>query len=244
MDSKKSFSTDKALSFGWNSVKKNPIIILYFMVGVALPAISSRILSLVAGDDTVINLAIQILVQSLSIIFSIGLIRVALNVYDNVPLKIENLYQDYRRVFGYFIASMLVGLGVLAVFFPFFIILGIVFFSFQDYFWILILPGLLSVVAAAYVGTRWSLWSYVFLDKGVGPIASVQASWEMTKGNVLRLFLLYIVQGLIIILGLIALIVGVLVAIPVASLMLVYAYKMLDGKKPESVSTPPAPAVS
>ena len=56
---------------------------------------------------------------------------------------------------------------------------------------------------------------------------ALNESWNMTEGHVLDLFSLGILSLCLVILGIIALVVGLFVAIPVAGLMTAIAYRIL-----------------
>jgi|GEM_PF-5086408 len=88
---------------------------------------------------------------------------------------------------------------------------------------LLIVPGLIAAVML-------SMGYYYVIDKGMGPIESLKASRNITKGNRWTIFFVMLVSILIVIAGILALVVGLLVAVPV--IMQVYAamYLMLEGE--------------
>ena len=88
-------------------------------------------------------------------------------------------------------------------------------------FLLLIIPG---VIAA----TTFIFAPYLVVDKGLGPIAALKESARITKGNLPRVLALMGAITLISILGLVALIVGLLVAVPVVSVAYVSAYRRLS----------------
>lgn len=66
--------------------------------------------------------------------------------------------------------------------------------------WVAGLLGLVGVVLAVYVWIKLSLATPVIgIEKRMNPIAALQRSWQLTKGNSLLLFAFYLLLGLVII---------------------------------------------
>ncbi len=85
------------------------------------------------------------------------------------------------------------------------------------------LPGLI-------VGFLCQYFVLFILDKDLEPIDSIKASVSFVIANFLPLLLVYIVCGVIVFVGAILCGVGLLVAIPLAVLIQVYAYKTLQNE--------------
>lgn len=204
----KTFSIGEAISYGWNTVKKQPKVIVYILVAVLGAQFINWVLSFVLGDsaqDRFIIILIAIITMVVSLVFSLGMVRILFNIYDNKPLKFENLYQDWKLVGRYLISSILGGLAILAGFI------------------LLIIPGIIFTI-------RLSFLPFVMLDGETHPIEALKKSWYITKGHTLKLLVFYIVQVLILMLGLLAFILGVFIAIPVIYLANVFIYKKLTEK--------------
>jgi uncharacterized membrane protein len=92
-----------------------------------------------------------------------------------------------------------------------------------------IIPGIIWAVMFSFV-------SYLIIDKNLGPIEAIKESARITKGYRWALFRLGILAGLIILLGVVCLVVGTLVAVPVASLAVAHAYRVLGNRVSETVS--------
>lgn len=232
------FSIDKAISYGWNTFKKHPIVILYLLITFLLPYLLSFVLKFLittifqnnSPAGTVLEIIVSVAIGILSLIFSLGIIRILLNIFENKQLSIENLYQDYRQIVWYFLASLLTGLVMLISFVPAIILVLLGFFVFKDYWMLFLIPAVITYGVSIYVSLRLSQWQYVLVDKQTGSIDAIQKSWDITKGNTRKLLVLWIVEFFIVILGIIALIVGILVAVPVTYLMGIYVYKALMGE--------------
>ena len=87
---------------------------------------------------------------------------------------------------------------------------------------------LLLIVPGIYLSLRFGLFQYAILDRNLGVMDSFKYSSELTKENRMNLFGLGIMLILIILAGVLALVVGLIFAIPVATLMLPLAYRYLQ----------------
>jgi len=99
----------------------------------------------------------------------------------------EALMFGVKALVPYFLAQILIGLGtVLAV--GILIALGSAINQ-----GIAVLLGMIAVVAMIYVWVKVSLLAPVIaIDKVVNPIAALSRSWQLTKGNSLRITLFFV----------------------------------------------------
>ncbi len=88
-------------------------------------------------------------------------------------------------------------------------------------FILLIVPGII-------IGSRLFFAVYFVVDKNLSFEDSIKASWKLTEGKVMKLIFFQLVLIALNILGVIALGVGLLIAIPVTSIASVYVYKELS----------------
>jgi uncharacterized membrane protein len=72
-------------------------------------------------------------------------------------------------------------------------------------FLILIVPGIILVCRLSFV-------SYLVMDKGLDPVAAIEKSWTMTRGHGWRIFGMFWLSLLLIVVGLLLLIVGAVFA--------------------------------
>ena len=71
---------------------------------------------------------------------------------------------------------------------------------------------------------------YLFsIDRDMGVMESLSASWNATRGNMLKVFLLGFLASIIYMAGALALLIGILVTLPVAMMMFVSAYRQMAG---------------
>ena len=84
----------------------------------------------------------------------------------------------------------------------------------------LLFPGI-------YLYLRFQFFFASMMDEDSGMIESFKRSWSITKGHAMQLFVLLLFQKVIIIIGFIALGIGIFAAIPYIILMYGYAYRKL-----------------
>ena len=78
----------------------------------------------------------------------------------------------------------------------------------------------------------------LWVDRDMSPIEAIQTSWEVTRGQTLKLIGLAIASFLVLVVGFIALIVGVIPAMNVSYLAWVSAYRQVVGGPAAEVGTP------
>ncbi|HYD93092.1 MAG TPA: DUF975 family protein [Candidatus Paceibacterota bacterium] len=88
-------------------------------------------------------------------------------------------------------------------------------------FLLLIVPGLILAMMFFFAG-------YLVVDRGLNPIAALKESYRLTKGNRWKLFLLTLAVAGLAILGMIPLLLGLLIVVPVTGLASVHAYRTLS----------------
>lgn len=211
------FSISEALSFGWEKFKENPFFWIVVVLISSVISNGNSFVNLALGDDAIekafnqnpflgLNLMLlYILFIVINIIISMGLIKLYLNVLDKKPLEFSVLFSqvDGMKFLKFVWATLRVGLLAL---------LGFV---------LLIVPGI-------YWSIKYGWVPYLVIDKPdikVGEAFKLSA--EMTEGIKWQLLLAGLLQLGLVIVGVIALFVGILVVIPVIALMDVYIYRTL-----------------
>jgi hypothetical protein len=102
------FSKKEAIKFGWEIAKKKikffiPLLILVFGSSFLFDHLSD----LAKKESFLISFLLTIVGFALSIIFSLGLIKISLEICDGKEPKIPDLFSQYRLFFRYFFASIL-----------------------------------------------------------------------------------------------------------------------------------------
>lgn len=207
-------SIKDALSKGWNTFKSRPW--LFVQVGVLLFLINLAINLLQTvfeegsrmGGDQIAFLAVvlsTLLGIAASFLISMGETSFFLRAHDAVSeASVRDLWHPhgFLRFAG---ASLVAGLAI---------VVGFI---------LLIVPGIILSILFMFVG-------YLVIDRGLGPIEALKESARMTKGHRMELFLFGLALIGINLVGVLALIVGLLVTIPVSFLATVHLYKKLSGE--------------
>jgi uncharacterized membrane protein len=198
-------SVGESIRFGWETFKKRPLLIIgAFVIAMLVSGITSSLLDPAEGAPVTVSVIVMSLISAvIGLLVEIGLVTFSLRAHDNVAAaKIMDLWNPKPFVW-YLVGQIAVGLGVL---------IGFV---------LLIVPGVMLALG-------WMFSSYLIIDKGRGPLEAMKESWAMTKGHKWQLLLLVLALIGINILGLLALVVGLLVTVPVSMLAVVHVYRKLS----------------
>lgn len=198
----KKFSISEALRFGWDTTLGN----LLFFIGVLIlawliPGIPNFIAEALK-ENKIPSIALSLLALILNIIISIGLIRIALIFCDNEKAQISELFSDVHLFFKFLFVSILYMLIIAG---------GLI---------LLIVPGIIWLV-------KFQFAAYLVVDREMGPIEALKKSAQITSGAKGDLLIFWSACFGIIILGLLALIVGLFVAIPTTALAYAFVYRKL-----------------
>jgi uncharacterized membrane protein len=205
----KTFSIKEAIRYGWKTTISQPVIILYMLIAMFSTQVVESLFGLIFPDASEsIYSVVQAVMTIFSIVLSIGMIRLVLNIYEKKQIKFENLYEDWKLIGWYLLAALFNVVAVIA---------GLV---------LLIIPGI-------YIAVRLCMWPYFMLEGEKNSFNALKKSWNLTDGLVLKFLGFFIIQILVLLAGIIAVLVGLLVAIPVINLSLVFVYKKLTESAPK-----------
>ena len=201
----KTFSIKEALSYGWNTLKQNPVQWILLIVGTSfLVASPSMVFDAVSHGRAPVSSGLLSLITGLaSIVLQIGITWILLAHIDGREWTWRDLYRHYNLFLNFLVASILFGLIVAGGFILF------------------IVPGIIFAI-------MFGQYSYVIVDKGVGPIEALKQSKRITKGVRWKMFGFHIVSFFVVILGFVALLVGALAAIPVTTIAAVWVYRRIE----------------
>lgn len=194
-------SVKSAISYGWETVKKD----LWYWVGIAL------VVLVLQGVGSDYDRERQNTTRSLlGILFTAwltpGYIKLGLSYFEGNKLGFEELFKQFRyfwRTLGAMFLGMLIVLGGLIL---------------------LIIPGFIFAARLAFVVN-------LIVDRDLGVFEAIKASWKLTEKSVGLLLFFMLASIGVIILGALALGVGVLVATPVIWLGHIYLYKKISAAK-------------
>jgi len=143
------------------------------------------------------------LAMILSTYLGMGIWKICINHMRGEDVQLNDLFTISFGQFVHYIIASIINLIV--------VVLGIILF---------IIPGI-------HIACRLILTAGYIVDKNESFDMALKSSWNATKGHTMKLFLWMLLACFLVIVGLIALIVGIFVAIPVISLAIAYIYIQL-----------------
>jgi uncharacterized membrane protein len=199
----KQFSKGEALRFGLDTMKGN----LGFFIGLLIVAwLVAAVPSLLGGlareDAPALGFVLEVGGWVLSLIISMGMIRIALRLCDTGEREFADLFSQYRLFFKALLAAILYGLIVLG---------GIV---------LLVVPGIIW-------GVKLQFCLYLVVDRRLGPVEALRASSAVTQGVKWHLFLFGLLLLAINLLGVLCLGIGLFATVPTTMVATAFVYRKL-----------------
>ena len=192
-------------SFGWKKTKENFLFLLGILVIFALVSVLNGALQEAFRPQFgVLVFIIGIAFWLLNVLLELGYFKIVLKLIAGEKPTYRQLYEHYPLFLNFLLASILMGLIILGGFI------------------LLILPGI-------YLAVRLQFVPILVADKGLPPVDAVKAGWNLTKGRWLNVFVFDLLLIGLNILGVLALLVGLLVTIPMSSVSFAYFYRKLQG---------------
>ena len=191
------FSISEVAGTSWKFTKSQ----IWVLAGMFLAyCVVTGILNLITSSSYVLNLLVQLIIGSL---FTLGFIRNMFQTMDGEEPQFSAYGQEARKFLHYLVANIL---------YSSIVCIGIV---------LLIIPGI-------YLAIRLQFFQqYIVSEERCSAIDALKKSWELTQGQAMPLFLLALVQIGLTLLGLILLVVGLFVAIPLIVMMQCYVFRQL-----------------
>jgi uncharacterized membrane protein len=212
------FSIQSLLSFGWQTFRKRPwffvgatvvIALIYLIAGLIIDAIDYLIAPESEGRTPIGS----VLDLGLNNLITMGVTAFYLDAHDSPETVTLSSIWHLRPFWKFLGATVLASLAV---------ILGLV---------LLIVPGIIFMLMFMFA-------DFIVIDRELGPIEAMKESARITRGYRWVLLGFALITVLINVLGLLALVVGFLVAVPVTSLAFVHAYRVLQARSgmPRAIS--------
>lgn len=154
----------------------------------------------------------------ISVIMAAGLSRASLNICSGKEATVGQLFGEFSKL------PSIIGGSIL--------------------FYLMLFAGLiLLIVPGIWVALRFGFFLTAIVDRNLGPIEALKYSYKITDNNSFNLLGLWLMLMLVGLAGVIALLVGLVVAIPVVTLAIVLAYRFLQYGPPalqdlEGTTTP------
>jgi hypothetical protein len=198
------FSIRAALKKSWHLFAKHP----YFFIAITLVMAVFSIFSRQHEAHTPLDIALTILVVIASILWSYVWLSVSLSAVDGHEdlLRFGCISQHMPSIRQFF---TLIGVGLLMG-----IIIGFGFI-------LLIIPGIYFLI-------RLSFANLALVDRHQGVWKSITYSWHLVRGKIFwTVFLVALVHLGLMILGVVALVIGLLIAYPIGMLLMAQLYREL-----------------
>jgi len=232
MASSSSFSISEAVGYGWKQVTSNlkffiPLALVVMAVSFAFQMLMGAFQESDASLLIFLFVLIYIFVQ---LVLSLGIVKVAIDFVKKRDPKISDLFTQYPLVLRYLGATLVMVL-------PLWIViaaaggLAVLFFTgvFENV--PLVVPLLLVIAIVCFAvwwQTRLQFYSYFIVDKNLGAIESLKRSFQVTKGLFWKLFFFGLLLSLINLLGVLALVIGLFVTIPLDWVARAYVYNKIS----------------
>lgn len=206
---KKQLLIEDAISFGWETFKKNYKFLLLLGLCYWGIYIAESIVKEIA-KGTPAQWIVMLAGFVLELVVGIGLVKVALKVSRGQHAELKEIFGDTKYLLNYFLGFVMYMVVVLAGFL------------------LLIVPGVIWMI-------KYGAFQYLILDKNLSPRDALRESGKITYGYKKKLFLLGLVMLLIVLGGALLFGVGLLVAMPVNLLAATYVYRFLIGEEIQKV---------
>lgn len=211
----KELSVRECLRAGWEGFKTRPWLFIgsYVVIFIAsiIAGLPRSLAEQAAGNIWGVGFLAFLISLGLSFLVSMGKTAFFLKAHDQPrESELSDLWHPYP-FWTFAVVSVLAGAAT---------IVGLI---------LLIVPGII-------IGIMFGFALYIVIEKQSRPMAALRESVALTKGNRWRLFLLGLALLGINIIGLCLLLVGLFVTLPISSLAIVHAYRMLSGSALPTVS--------
>lgn len=198
-----SFSIGESIRASWQITKNNfGFLIVALLITGAVYIVMQTMLGAVS-DNAGLLFLLSLLYYVLELLLGIGIITISIKLVDHKEVELKDLFMHYQYLFRYFVGSLLYGIIVFV---------GLILF---------IIPGIIWAL-------KYQFFSYAIIDKNMKVWDAFKFSATITSGVKLDLLGLAIISMLINLVGMLALLVGLLVTIPLTMMVMAYVYRKLE----------------
>ena len=243
----KQFSIRESIKSSWDLIKGENLFLLIglFLGYLVVYGVLSSVRIFMPGG--IIGFVVMLMELFLSMVWSMGFIKILLQISKGEEAEFS-AFKDVIPLFGNYLgASILRALPVLGSMLIGFVILITMMLPSLDieaiqagdlsslstslgggnHAFTFFLVVLIAIIPAFYFSIRWMFYSYLIVDRNSGAIESLKQSWKMTEGNFWHLVLFILVYIGMIVLGIIALILGFFVVLPLMMMVQTLIYKKI-----------------
>ncbi len=222
------FSIRESLTVGWEKTRAHSGLV--FKIALILIALGF-IQNITTGENTSVFEHVVGGIATLAlVVLGIGTTIISIKLVRNEPTHLRDIIPSWALVWRYLLSSLIVGIFVLAC------------FGIPTAFGFLASPSFqggaadmsialgvaVGVVVGGYAMIRYSMVKFVSVDKVLDIGSILRRSKMITRGAVWHLLLFYIVIALLNILGVLLLLVGLIITLPMTFIASAYVYVKLS----------------
>lgn len=199
----KKITVSEVFKISWEALKSQIWILVGLFIGISIVSFILNLLLIPLMTSVVGTIIGYVITIAISLILGLGYLKNMFQALDGEEPQFSAYGQQAPKIFTMFVAYLLASIAIM---------IGMIF---------LIVPGI-------YLALRLQFFAAFIVEEDAGIMESLQKSWEITKGQVMDLFILLLAMIGITIVGVLLLGVGVLVAGPLVYMMMCCAFRKLN----------------
>ncbi len=227
-------SGPSAVSSAWSAFKKNWKFIIPAGIVTVVVMILLQTLQKSVQDSPILGLIFALVSVVIGIAIALGWSQVILKLVRHQHVDWNSFKTNTNTWFPYFVSRLILGififLSLLLIGIPLFFIIGSMMSASVPLMIVGIIVGIAGIALFIWIGIRYMFISFVAIDKNVNGWKIMKESARLTKGHTVELFVFILFIILINIIGLLLLVVGLIITIPVSKIATGYVYEHLKGK--------------
>lgn len=196
------FMISEVFSTSWKYTKSQIWVLVGLFIGYFILSLIITLFGMPAQGSIVGQIIVNLISAIIGCAFMLGYVKNMFQTLDSEEPQFSAYGQQSRKIFTYLIASILYGIAVM---------IGTI---------LLIIPGI-------YLAIRLQFFTAFIVEEDCGIMESLQKSWNLTSGQIMPLFMLFLAMIGIAIVGCILFFVGLFIAAPLIYMMQCYTFRKL-----------------
>ena len=230
------FSKRDIILGSWQTLKEHLglwilLMLFIFCLNIIISIIQEKLMNDITAQTIIFTVAAYLFQAGINL----GMLRIALNIHQKKEVGFNQIVGSFHMLVTYILATIVFLALLLLAASPGIILLMISASSDFDSISSLerlsgasfIIPLLLIIIPAVYTSIRLQFYDYFLIDEECRVMEAVKKSINTTKGYAGELFLLGATLSIIILISMIPLMIGLLISIPLATMVNTYVYLKL-----------------
>ncbi len=217
------FSIADVLTTAWNITKKNFIVIIGYSIVAFISVFSAQftLAFLVNPKNLLITYLMLVLVLIINSMATLGFYKLAFQLIDNEEeeFSLQSVIPSWRMVLSFISISLLLGFLV-ATF-------NLIISNFNEMQTLVMVVKITAVAALFYLILRSIFFPCFIVDDESSSFQSLRQSFQLTKDNLLKIMSVFMLVIALIVIGILALGIGVIITFPFTNVVLVVTYRKL-----------------